>query len=65
MFAALDMVLEDIIKNNNKYAFIILPGAEVDPILGTTHHFPNCASNRATPSVVVEALESVWKHNMY
>lgn len=31
MFAALDMVLEDIIKNNNKYAFIILPGAEVDP----------------------------------
>lgn len=67
MSAALDMTLDDIIKNNKKSGSGNSRG-RTRPSgsgLGPSRRFPNRAANRAAPYATAKAPEATWQHDLY
>ncbi|WVY99566.1 hypothetical protein V8G54_025636 [Vigna mungo] len=65
MSAALDMTLDDIIKNNKKSASANTRGRGRASGPGPARRLPNRAANRAAPYATAKAPESAWQHDMY
>ncbi|KAH1104665.1 hypothetical protein AAZX31_13G315600 [Glycine max] len=65
MSAALDMTLEDIIKNNKKSSLANTRGRGRASGPGPARRLPNRAANRAAPYAAAKAPETAWKHDMY
>ncbi|KAL5152263.1 THO complex subunit 4A [Glycine soja] len=65
MSAALDMTLEDIIKNNKKSSPANTRGRGRASGPGPARRLPNRAANRAAPYAAAKAPETAWKHDMY
>ncbi|KAJ1381810.1 RNA-binding domain superfamily [Sesbania bispinosa] len=65
MSAALDMTLDDIIKNNKKSASGNSRGRARGSGPGPARRFSNRAANRATPYAAAKAPETTWQHDMY
>ncbi|XP_015935654.1 THO complex subunit 4A [Arachis duranensis] len=67
MSAALDMTLDDIIKNNKKSgsAGSRGRGRQSGSGPGPTRRFPNRAANRLTPYATAKAPETAWQHDLY
>ncbi|MED6187479.1 hypothetical protein PIB30_076840 [Stylosanthes scabra] len=66
MSAALDMTLDDIIKNNKKSGSGGSRGSrprQSGP--GPARRFPNRAANRAAPYAAAKAPETAWQHDLY
>lgn len=62
--AALDMTLDDLIKNNKKSGGGRGRGRGSGP--GPARRFPNRGANRAAPyAAAAKAPESAWKHDMF
>ncbi|XP_058766398.1 THO complex subunit 4A-like [Vicia villosa] len=66
MSAALDMTLDDIIKNNKKSGSGNSRGrSRPAPGPGPARRAPNRISNRSTPYSAAKAPETTWQHDLY
>ncbi|CAJ1955764.1 unnamed protein product [Sphenostylis stenocarpa] len=65
MSAALDMTLDDIIKNNKKSASTNTRGRGRASGPGPARRLPNRAANRPAPYAAAKAPETAWQHDMY
>ncbi|TKY67329.1 THO complex subunit 4A [Spatholobus suberectus] len=67
MSAALDMTLDDIIKNNKKSGSgnIRGRGRSTGSGPGPSRRFPNRAANRTAPYAIAKAPEATWQHDLY
>ncbi|KAK9279094.1 hypothetical protein L1049_012769 [Liquidambar formosana] len=65
MSNALDMSLDDLIKNNKKSGSGNSRGRGRAPGPGPTRRFPNRNANRAAPYAAAKAPESAWQHDMF
>ncbi|KAF7805485.1 THO complex subunit 4A [Senna tora] len=65
MSAALDMTLDDIIKNNKKSGSGNSRGRGRGSGPGPARRFPNRAANRAAPYTTAKAPEATWQHDMF
>ncbi|XP_027345080.1 THO complex subunit 4A-like [Abrus precatorius] len=65
MSAALDMTLDDIIKNNKKSAPAHFRGRARPSGSGPSRRFNNRAANRAAPYSTAKAPETAWQHDFY
>ncbi|KAG4974042.1 hypothetical protein AAZX31_11G137800 [Glycine max] len=65
MSAAMDMSLDDIIKNNKKSGSGSSRGRIRPSGSGPSRRFPNRAANRAAPYATAKAPEATWQHDLY
>ncbi|KAJ7947684.1 THO complex subunit 4A [Quillaja saponaria] len=65
MSAALDMTLDDIIKNNKKSGSGNSRGRGRSSGPGPARRFSNRAANRAAPYSAAKAPETTWKHDLF
>ncbi|KAK7341713.1 hypothetical protein VNO80_24650 [Phaseolus coccineus] len=67
MSAALDLTLDDIIKNSKKSGSGKFRGQNRSSGSGPgpSRRFPNRVVNRAAPYAAAKAPEATWKHNLY
>ncbi|KAL5130219.1 THO complex subunit 4A [Glycine soja] len=65
MSAAMDMSLDDIIKNNKKSGSGSSRGRTRPSGSGPTRRLPNRAANRAAPYAPAKAPEATWQHDLY
>ncbi|XP_027341834.1 THO complex subunit 4A-like [Abrus precatorius] len=65
MSAALDMTLDDIIKNNKKSAPANSKPRTRAPGPGPARRFSNRAANRVAPYTTAKAPETAWQHDMF
>ncbi|RDX93452.1 THO complex subunit 4A [Mucuna pruriens] len=65
MSAALDMTLDDIIKNNKKSRSGNSRGRTRPSGPGPSRRLPNRAANRAAPYATAKAPESTWQHDLF
>lgn len=65
MSAALDMTLDDIIKNNKKPGSGNSRGRSRPVGPGPARRLPNRAANRVAPYAAAKAPETAWQHDLY